>query len=157
MAKLAPFQIEGKSKNYVRTLIEDTGCAVFREITGKDMGIDALIEIWDNGSPTGKIALLQLKGTTLPIIPSVRTNMISHVISSNCAKYALQKNVPVLIIYMNVNNRNDFYYSDIQSAVEKYDYEQINKQKTITVKISEDRKISNGWESFFGLINAFYS
>lgn len=81
--------IETRSKDHIRKVINSTGMALFRDITERDYGIDAIIELFDDGSPTGKIALVQIKGTEKNIVPLKRSNAISCRISSSNACYKI--------------------------------------------------------------------
>lgn len=63
--------IELNSKDCVRSRINsfgDKGDYIFRELSERDYGIDALIECFDGGVPTGKIAFLQIKGMDSVIV-----------------------------------------------------------------------------------------
>lgn len=65
MARTSTHVIELNSKDCVRSRINsfgDNGDYIFRELSERDYGIDALIECFDGGVPTGKIAFLQIKG-----------------------------------------------------------------------------------------------
>lgn len=56
-------KIETKSRDKIRAIIDNNDNALFRELSERDYGIDAIIELFNNGFPTGKIALVQLKST----------------------------------------------------------------------------------------------
>ena len=84
MARTHSHLIETKSKDCVRSRInnfKDNGDCLFRELSERDYGIDALIECFDDGIPTGKIGFLQIKGTDAIISPLKRTPVIA------CGKY----------------------------------------------------------------------
>lgn len=62
--------IETRSCDLCRIIINsyfENGDALVRELTGKDYGVDFLLELFSNGFPTGNIAFLQIKGTVQDI------------------------------------------------------------------------------------------
>lgn len=57
---------ETKSRDMVRGLINSfyaNGDALVREWAERDYGIDFVLELFEDGVPSGKIAFLQIKGT----------------------------------------------------------------------------------------------
>lgn len=42
----------------------DYGDYLYRELSERDYGVDAIIECFEDGIPTGKIGFLQIKGTS---------------------------------------------------------------------------------------------
>ena len=52
MSRSKPHVIETKSRDYLRSKIDDfyeNGDALFREISERDYGVDAIIELFENG------------------------------------------------------------------------------------------------------------
>ena len=45
----------------------DCGDYLYRELSERDYGVDAIIECFEDGIPTGKIGFLQIKGTSKEI------------------------------------------------------------------------------------------
>ncbi len=139
MSRISSHRIETQAKDYIRKRIDDfykNGDALFRDITERDYGIDALLELFNNGEPTGMIALLQIKGSEKTIVPLKNQPVVSCKISTSNAKYALQNQLPVILLYTSISNENSFYYLKIQDALNTPDIiEKIKKQKTINVSI----------------------
>ena len=57
--------IETRSRDLFQQRINNSfknGDALFRNLSERDYGIDGIIELFDNGQPTGKIAFVQIKG-----------------------------------------------------------------------------------------------
>jgi len=140
-------------KNNVRKII-DKGDFLFRDITEVDYGIDAVIECFDEENITGKLILLQLKGTSKHIIPLKDKPVISCSISTSNAMYAFQKNIPVLLILASEKAENMFHYVFLQDI--SFNKELIKKQKTITVHIPVENTISDNVNHLTKLINSYY-
>ena len=51
----------------------DCGDYLYRELSERDYGVDAIIECFEDGIPTGKIGFLQIKGTSKEIAPLKNT------------------------------------------------------------------------------------
>ncbi len=51
----------------------DYGDYLYRELSERDYGVDAIIECFEDGIPTGKIGFLQIKGTSKEIAPLKNT------------------------------------------------------------------------------------
>ena len=89
MSRNSPHIIETKSWNWLRTKVDSLGKALFREFTGRDYGMDAIVELFsEDGMPTGRIAFLQIKATEHAPVPLKRAPKISCGISTSCASYA---------------------------------------------------------------------
>lgn len=152
--RISSHKIETIVKDNVRKIINSGHC-LFREITERDYGIDAIIECFDEGGITGKIAFVQLKGTSDKIVPLKKKPVISCSISTSNAKYASQKNIPVLLVFASLNSENMFYYVFLQDTPS--DIELIRNQSTITVHIPVENVISDNVSHLVELINRFYS
>lgn len=146
MPRTTPHQTETHGKDYIRYLIDHYTCnsttALFRDITERDYGIDGLIELFDNGFPTGQIALVQLKASNLDIKALKKTNFVSCTISSSNAYYAFQNNIPVIIFYISLTEPNYFYYAKIQDIMSD-NKEKITTQKSITLHIPIENRQEN--------------
>lgn len=145
--------IETNTTDNVRKIINSENC-LFRELTGRDYGIDAIIECFNKGEITGKIAFLQLKGTSAEIVPLKNNLEISCSISTSNAIYACQKNIPVLLIFSSIKSDNTFYYVFLQNI--QFNEQLLKKQKSITVHIPVANIISDNMEDLVKLINNFY-
>lgn len=159
MARTSSHIIETKSKDYIRRKINsfyETGDALFRELTERDYGIDGLIELFEKGKPTGQIALVQIKGTEKAIVPLKSKDVVSCEISSSNAEYALQNNVPIVLLYATISKEEGFYYVDINKALTEEHRKKIKQQKEITVHIPILNNAMEDLEPLFEIIRNFY-
>lgn len=150
---------ETESRDRFRTKIDSyyaNGDALFREWSERDYGIDAIIELFDDGIPTGKIAFVQLKGTAKEITPLSDGITISCPnVSSSCLEYAKQNRIPMMLIYFSTCN-NSFYYIDLQSQFFELKTRLASDQQKITVHIPAENYAKDNLDGFFSLINSYY-
>ncbi len=163
MNRVSSHVTETKATDTVRKRINsfyDNGDALFRNITERDYGIDGIIELFDFGKPTGQIALLQIKGTEQTICPLKRTpEMVSCKISLSNANYALQNNLPVILIYLSLSKPAGFYFVDVFSALNEKQKKKIKtgKQKTINILIPVTNNAQESLNPMFETIKDFYN
>lgn len=131
--------IETRVKDNVRKIINSGDC-LFREVTDRDYGVDAIIECFNEGRITGKIAFLQIKGTSEKIVTLKNKPVISCSISTSNAQYALQKNIPALLIFASLESENSFHYVILQDVPSIKN--SLEAQKTVTVHIPVGNTIS---------------
>lgn len=151
--------IETRSRDSIRSQIDSyykNGDALFRELSERDYGIDAVIELFDQGIPTGKFSLIQIKGTEKTIQPLKKGNCVSCQISSSNAMYAIQKHIPVFLIYTSITKSKGFYFVNIQKALTQQHFEKMQKQKEITIRIPIENNAMESLEPLFNEINQFY-
>lgn len=159
MSRISSHVIETKTRDYIRSVIDnyyENGDALFRELSERDYGIDALIELFSNGDPTGQIALVQIKGTSNTIQPLKNKNVVSCQISTSNAKYARQNNIPILLLYATITKPQGFYYIDINNAVNNMDFSKIVEQDSITIHIPIENNALEDLEPLFEKIRSFY-
>ena len=155
-------QVETKSTDGVRMLINKTGNALYRDISERDYGIDAIVELFEDGSITGKISLLQVKGTANKIVPlKTCEDLISCEITSSNIEYAFQSNIPVVLIYVSLAEVEKFYYYIFESIglIKLNDFRKKAGcgQKSITVRMPvKNCIIYDGIEKLFEDIASFY-
>lgn len=75
--KLPSHDIGRRAENKIRIIVESTNQFLLKEITGRDYGIDGLLEYFENDRPTGMVALVQIKGTNKEIKKLETVNKIS--------------------------------------------------------------------------------
>lgn len=86
-----------------------------RELTGRDYGIDMMIEIFSNGVATGRNLLLQIKGTTEDVS---KKNRICYDVPVKTLKYSEMFLTPVLLVICPVNDiQCEFYYLWLQEYI----------------------------------------
>ncbi len=160
MARVSSHVIETQSSDWFKLKVNkfyENGDALFREISGRDYGIDGIIELFNNGQPTGKFALIQIKGTKKKITPMIRTpEFISCKVSSSNAKYAFQRNIPVILVYVSLCGNNLFYYADLRTIITEEHRQKVNRQKDITVKIPCENVVLEDMDAFFRIIHNYY-
>ena len=152
--------VETSSKDYIRGLINsyNNGDALVRELSERDYGIDLLVEIFENGIPTGKIAFLQIKGTCNDFYRIKNGDISCTKVSESSLIYAQQKRIPFFLVYVSIKTPKQFVYillqtKDIKNLLLKT---KKNKNKNTTVRIPQ---ISISYETATKLIkeiNDFY-
>lgn len=130
------------------------GDLLFRAITERDYGIDGQVELFSHGEPTGRIAMIQLKGTKHSIEQLKTEDAVScSRISKSNLCYCRQKNVPVMLVYCSTED-NEFYYIDLQS-VYKEKIDKLGDRQTCTVRIPVGNNSEN-LEHFVHIVNNYY-
>lgn len=158
VSRISSHAVETRSRDLVRSKIDNTDNALFREITERDYGIDAVVELFEDGRVTGKFALIQIKGTDKKIVPLKRSNEVSCEITSSNASYATQNNIPVILIYASLNENGNFYFTNLQGIITDEHRQKINNgQEKITVRIPLENSTQEDIQPFFDIINSFYN
>ena len=155
---------ETASRDMVRVKIDSfykNGDALFREWSERDYGIDAVVELFDDGSPTGKIAFIQIKGTNKTIEAIKRGNLKDKVVSckevsESSLDYARQNRIPMILVYASMAKPHCFYYVDLQSQIEDIERRKKGKQLSYTVHIPIENYAESDLSGFFALINSYY-
>lgn len=160
MQRIPAHQISTKSTDAIRSLINADGRGLFRELSEKDYGIDAVVELFDEGNVTGKLGLIQCKGKEDSIKPLGKDpNYIScgKVTYSNL-QYLKQRNNAVILVYASLKERDNFYYVDLNEAFSESDLVKILEEtgKTKTVRIPVINNAKENLDGFFALINNYY-
>lgn len=157
MSRLPSHVIETQSTDIFRIKVNSyysNGDALFRNITERDYGIDGIIELFENESPTGIISLIQIKGTENKIVPLKTHDSVSCQISISNVNYAFQRNIPVIVVYLSIID-SLFYYVCLNDIVDDISDEIYNK-KSITIRIPNKNLIVNDLEPLFSKIRDFY-
>ena len=130
---------------------------IFRGMTGRDYGIDCMLEAVDRNMATGRMLSVQLKSSTqFPFFTDVYrdTNSIDEVISKigiiqgsiavsikkTTCNYWLQNPMPVLLVLADVEN-NCLYYLDIKSQIRQRFCEFLELE-SFTFHVSQDSRLS---------------
>lgn len=155
-----PQKIEQDAEDFIRTMVDsfyEDGSSLYRNLSGRDYGVDGIVELFDNGIPTGKIAFIQIKGTEKPIEKLKRTpDFISCKISTSNACYVFQHNIPVILIYVNTKEKKDFYFIELQQVINEINIKKLETQKDITVRIPIKNCVTT-MEKVFEIINKYYN
>ena len=159
MVRTQPHLIETKSKDCVRSKIDsfgDNGDYIFRELTERDYGVDALIECFEGGNPTGKIGFLQIKGTDSIITPLKKSPVVScGNISVSNLHYAKQERISVIVIYVSLKKERPMYYIDLREAVRDISYSE--DAKSVTIHIPQENYVYNDISPILSIIDSYYT
>ena len=151
---------ETASRDMVRSKIDNfysNGDALVREWSERDYGVDFVLELFENGNPTGKIAFLQIKGTANPIEKLKNSDEVScHNVSLSSLEYAYQRRIPFILIYASIAEPKCFYYVDLQSAIKQISLKEDRKSSDITIRIPLENMVKDDLSGFFNLINSFF-
>jgi len=108
----------------------------------QDYALDFEIEIVEDKQVSGKTLLVQLKSSESFLIEN---GVVSYQFETSKLQYYLQKNVPVLVVLVDLGSKRSYWL-----FVQEYIYEQIEKtnpawtqQKTITLRIPAVNEWSN--------------
>ncbi len=151
--RISTHKIETKTRNNIRKII-DSGPFLFRELTERDYGIDAIIEYFNDEKVTGKIAFIQIKGTNSKIESLKSKPVVSCSISKSSALYALQTNIPVILVYASLQCENMFYFICLQEG--QLDRDKLENQFTITVNIPIQNIIKDNCNELEKIIKSYY-
>ena len=116
-----------------------------RETTGRDYGIDMMVEIFEKGKATGNSLLFQIKGTSKTLSPSDDGLIFDFPVST--LKYSELFIVPMLLTFCPVHQEPpDFYYLWLQEYVrvvlnyENPDWR--NNSTTVRLHIPKENQMS---------------
>ncbi len=159
-SRVTAHKIETQALDFIQASIDQTtpnGDALFRGITGRDYGIDGIVELFENGVLTGNIAFIQIKGTADTIQKLKRKACVSCSISSSNAMYAIQNTIPVILCYTSLKDHNGFYYLCLNEIINESYLTKIHNQKTITVNIPTNNYIQvNNMTPLFNKIKSYF-
>jgi len=158
MARISTHVIETKSKDCVRSRIDgfgDRGDYIYRELSERDYGIDAIIECFEDGIPTGKIGFLQIKGTNKEITPLQNTPVVScYGVSTSNLYYAKQNRIPVILIYVSLKGECPMYYADLRDITQDMEFKK--ESERVIVHIPQDNITFNNISPILDIINRYY-
>ena len=137
----------------VRYKLKESGLLI-HELTGRDYGIDAIVEIFENSFPTGIIAYLQIKSTQKNINISKDGCISSPQLSISNWYYSVQQNIPLVLLY--VNTKNEEIYYKILNGELSIDILKNLKQKSKNTRIPSDNILNNNYDNFINLVKNFY-
>lgn len=103
-----------------------------RDLTGKDFGVDKIVERFQDGYATSEIMLLQIKGTETTLD---RSNP-KYSLETKTLIYAEMFTVPFVLVFCDVLNPEKCYYLWLQEYIQvRLNYENPNwrKQQTNTL------------------------
>ncbi len=160
-SRIFSHEIETISKDIIRSIINADGRGLFRELTERDYGIDAIVEVFDEGCITGKFGLIQCKGKRDPITPLITCP--DYVSCSGITKaniqYIEQDNSAVVVTYGSIKDRNNFYYADLKDLLSENQIEALNNgtaNSKVSVRIPVANNAKDNIDGFFEIINKYY-
>ena len=146
--------------NIIRSLVDESRIGLFRDITGRDYGIDAIVEVFENGAVTGKIALIQCKGQEEAIAPMKRfPDYVScKGVSASNLEYALQNNTIVILTFASISDKGLFYFADLAQTVTGDHIKKIGEgQSKVTIRIPRRNNSRDNLGDFWKMIDDAYS
>ncbi len=108
MPRIPAHKIEEKAINLIRSNVALFD-ALYREVSHRDYGIDAVIELFDHDEITGRLILLQVKGSESRYTIGTRSGVVSCQVSQGTLKYLNQNNIPVVLVAVDIANQCFFY------------------------------------------------
>lgn len=143
-------------RKYINAFITDDGISMlFREVTERDYGVDAILELFENDNPSGKIAFLQIKGTQKTIQPMKSIAAVSCSLTTSNLHYAMQKNIPVILLYVSIEKPEYMYYVEVQTVLDSVRGK--FAQKSVTIHIpAENIAGSTGLEYLIEIVKKYY-
>lgn len=150
MSRINSHKIESQGLDNFRKIVnKDNG--LFRELSGRDYGIDGMIELFsEQGDITGRVILVQVKTTSETIEKNKRSNDVSISLSLSSLEYSKQKNIPFVLIHNSLKNEEEYYYFLLNGV------DSVENQKSSTIRIPLNNKFINSISGVRGVCNAFY-
>ena len=129
---------------------------LFRLFSERDYGVDGVLEIFELGETTGKIALIQIKGTNSKIDKLKTVDYVSCPgISKSSLKYCSVNKIPFILVYVSKKDEL-FYYCDLHSVYEESLKRMGDTGKTCSIRIPYIYN-SNKLDTLVTIINSYYS
>ena len=139
MARISSHVIETRAKDCIQDRIDsfgEVGDFLFRELSGRDYGVDGILECFDNGVPTGKIAYLQIKGTSTQLVPLKNKKVIScSGVSVSNLSYVKQNRISVILIYVSLLASRPMFFADLKEISKDITYDKNLKHVTVHIPI----------------------
>lgn len=108
-----------------------------RDLTGRDFGIDKMVERFENGYVTSELLLLQIKGTE----KGIDTNNPRFSLETKELQYAEMFTTPLILVYVSITNPQQCYYVWLQEYIRvrlQFDNPTWRKQDTNTIYFPKD-------------------
>lgn len=88
----------------------------YREVTGRDYGVDMEVEIFEENDSTGQVLLIQIKGTEQEII--FKDGFSTFDVPTKTLIYSERYITPLILAICNINNKSQsFHYIWIQDFI----------------------------------------
>lgn len=143
--------IDEKGLSVLRLILPES--FIFRELSGRDYGIDALVEFTEKNNVIGKLASIQIKSKRS--VQWNKNNTFKMKISKSTMNYWLNNNNPVYLILVDIN-QHDAYFINVKKQIREHYDEYINNEfsfifdKTMNIN-SDDKRIIFELECFIEL------
>lgn len=108
-----------------------------RDLTGRDFGIDKMVERFENGYATSEFLLLQIKGTE----KEIDVNNPRFSLDTKELQYAEMFSTPLLLVYVSITSPQQCYYVWLQEYIRvRLQSDNLNwrKQNTNTIYFPKD-------------------
>ena len=141
--------ISVKGEDNFKLLIDYNEQTLYRNLSGRDYGIDGIVEVFFKRIPTGKICYIQLKTKSCNIEPLKRNHSYISCkgISDGSIAYTKQDKIPFFLVYNSLTNKNKFYYKLLNNQ---------NIKTNSTIHISSSDYCEDDITKFIEQINHFY-
>ena len=156
-SKPTSHDIDEKGRALIHTGIANTsdGVALLRELTGRDYGVDGLIELFKDGYATGEFALIQIKSTEKSISIQKRKACVAIDITASCARYAIQTRIPFLLLYCSVKDKIT-YYRVLNGTITEREKKKIDGNKSVRISIPAEAKLETDFRDLIRVIEDYY-
>ena len=155
MERVPSHIIAEKANNWFKYFCEDNsenGEILVREFTGRDYGVDLVIERFKKGQPTGIIAFVQIKGTEKEL-PKRGTHVSCPDVSLSSLRYAKQNRIAMFLIYVFVKKKRFFFLRLQDIEVDEYVSKTFNdKNNRTSIPIPLTNNSEEKLLDFFDLI-----
>ena len=109
--RITQHEIDSEACKYVSMSFDRTW--EFRDLTGRDFGIDKIAERYDNSYATGELLLLQIKGTE----KEINETDPKFSLETKTLIYAEMFSAPFLLIHCSISKPNNIYYLWLQEYI----------------------------------------
>jgi hypothetical protein len=143
---------ESKSFKIFASIIPDDW--IIRETTERDYGIDCYVEICEDGFVTGKMILIQLKGTDGIVFLGSEDNKYVAYYGIKPSTFTYWYKLPITTIFVFIDtSTNIIYFENIKSYV-RHNFKDFVEENLTSIKIPIKRKLTK--ELSAPIINYIY-
>ena len=129
--------------------------AAFRELTGRDYGVDGIVELFENQFATGCFALIQIKSTSQEIKLLRHSASVAINISPSSAHYAYQNRIPFVVIYCSIGDESA-YYKILNGTLGESERRKVESGKQVRIRIPTSSKMTADFSPLIEAIKGFY-
>ena len=156
-ARVSSHEVEEKGIALIHSRIANLVhySAVFREMTGKDYGVDGIIELFENQFATGCFALIQIKSTSQEIRTLKRNSFVTIDISPSSAHYAYQNRIPFIVLYCSIYDEAA-YFKILNGTLGESERRKVESGKKVRIQIPASSKMNADFSPLIEAIMVYY-